>query len=367
MILLGEILAIAFILSLVIIFHEFGHLLVAKWRRLPVLEFSLGFGPPLWRRTMGGTLYSVRPILLGGYVRIAGLDPGDEHPQGFDKRSGFVRSAVLLAGPLMNIVLAACLFSVVGMVWGRVAGDTTEVQRVLPGLPADEAEMRPGDRVVAINGEPVTRFSSAPLDEPADHPSLVEWVREHPDEPLLFTLERAGRTVEVTVVPKATRDLRLDEETGRLVPITIGQIGIVPILIRERISPQRAVAEGVKGAVVLTKNIVHMLGLTLVGRAPAEVIGPVGITKLMREQLQLGWERFLSFSGTLSVIIAIVNLLPIPGLDGGRLLFIGVEGIIRRKLNRQVEAIVHTVGIVLVLVLVAGITIKEVLQMVNPP
>jgi len=366
----GQIFAIVGVLSLVIIFHEFGHLLVAKWRKLPVYEFSLGFGPIIWQRTIADTQYVVRPILLGGYVRIAGLDPGDEHPEGFDKHNGFVRSAVLLAGPLMNLVLAALIFTWVGLMWGEEVGDTTVVQRVLHGSPAAKAGLLPGDKVLRINGEVVDRFQYGDqVDQyiyPSPHPSLVEWVRDNPKQSLLFSVLRDGRELDITIVPDSVPFPHEDADSGRIVTTTIGQIGLKPVKIRKPVSPLVAVAAGVSHPFYLAKEMIRMLGWTVTGRAPAQVVGPVGITGMMRENLELGWGEFLSFSATLSVIIGVMNLLPFPGLDGGRLLFIAVEGVIRRRLNRQAEAIVHTVGIGLVLMLVLGITIKEVVELVTP-
>ncbi len=366
----GQVFSIVAVLSLVIIFHEFGHLLVAKWRKLPVYEFSLGFGPIIWQRTIAGTQYVVRPILLGGYVRIAGLDPGDEHPEGFDKRSGFVRSAVLLAGPLMNLVLAAVIFTLVGLAWGQVVGDTTTVQRVLRGSPAAKAGLMSGDQVIRINGETVDRFSLGehpdPSAAPSPYKSLVVWVREHPKRPLLFTVRRNGAELDLTVIPNSVEVPDMDPETGRISTVVIGQIGMTPIRVRQPIPPLRAVVTGIRDPFLMAYEMVKMLGKTVARQAPAQFVGPVGITGMMADYLELGWGEFLNFSAMLSVIIGVMNLLPFPGLDGGRLLFIAVEGIIRRRLNRQAEAIVHTVGIGLVLLLVLGITIKEVWQLVTP-
>jgi len=379
----------------IIVFHEFGHFIIAKLARIPVYEFALGFGRPvLLAFTWHGTQYSIRPVPIGGFVRIAGMEPDEDVPNGFDKKPTITRVGVIAAGAGMNLVLAIIIFWIMGLAFGRITGQTTRIARVLANTPAAAAGLQPGDVLLSVTPVPAGPERLAVKSVPAPpHPMKLEALRaaivSRPDKPIELVAKRGKSYLALRIVPAAVKqqDLRpvgkrppkpglltrllarlgVPVPTGksRLITTTEGRIGVVFTDIRKPNGFLNSVRDGFVGVYATTSVLVGALLGTVLGRLPAAVGGPVQVGEMMTESFQLGWSQFLWLSAFISVNIGVFNLLPIPALDGSRIVFLIIERIRRRPLDRRKEAIVHLVGFALLLVLLALVTFKDIAQIVS--
>jgi len=340
------------IFALIIVFHELGHFLVAKACRIPVHEFSLGFMRPiLFQRKWGGTTYSIRAVPLGGFVRIAGMEPDEEDPNGFDKKSKSARFAVLFAGPFMNFVLAALLFWVVGISYGINIGVTNAIQRVIPGTPAQHAGLRAGDRLISV----------ASVTGPVD--KLRQQIQKNAGKRIWMEVRRSGRAIRIAIVPAPKEALETTDHGYRVV--TVGSIGIVFRAKTRSMGLGESLFEGVRTTYLETRMMVALLAETVVGKLPLKVGGPVRIVHEMAEAANVGWVNFLMLSAFLSLNIAVVNLLPFPALDGSRLMFLVVEAVRRKPIDKRREAIVHLVGFAILLLVIALLMFQDIVYLVN--
>jgi regulator of sigma E protease len=332
------------LLGLLIFVHESGHFALAKLSRMRVDEFSLGFGPPLFRVVRNGTGYAIRMIPLGGFVKIAGMDPNEDPdtPGGFNTKPLSARFMTLLAGCFMNFALAVALFCVVGMIYG-VPRTTTRLDAVEPGSPAASAGIRQGDVITAIGGEPVPTVEAirAAIEKAGTHPIRV-------------TFRRGQQTITAIVTPKHM-------EPGQTVRIGVA---FAPHMVR--VGPGEALKDGLVSTIAWADEIGSGLVKMVTGHVPASDIGgPVAIARATAQQARRGMADFLRFGGIISIDLAIINLVPFPGLDGARLAFLLVELVRRRKLDPRKEAYVHAVGIAILFALLAAITGKDISQWIH--
>jgi regulator of sigma E protease len=330
------------VFGLLIFIHELGHFLVAKRAGIRVYEFALGFGPKLAGVRRGDTEYTLRVVPLGGFVRYAGLDPKEEEEvppeQNYKHKPVWQRMAVIAAGPFANFLLAVFLFTAVFMFQG-LPTPTTTVAEVLPDRPAVEAGIRPGDRIIAVDGREIGSWDE-----------LVAEISARPGEQLVLTVERDGTRITVPVVPEA--------DAG------VGRIGIAPDVQPAPAGFITSLAGGVQYTVQLTGLILAFLGQMITGQAPADVGGPVRIVAEIGTAAQLGLVPLLHLAAFLSINVGLFNLLPIPALDGSRLMFLGWEGLTRRPLNPEREGTFHLVGFALLLLLIMVITYRDIAQLV---
>lgn len=332
------------LLGVLVFVHELGHFLLAKWSGMKVLEFALGFGPSVVRFVRGGTAYSVRAVPLGGFVRIVGMDPGEDpdQPEGFNAKPLPARFLTLLAGCFMNLLLAAVVFCLVGIIYG-VPKPITRIADVLRGSPAAVSGIRPGDRILEVNGRRVFQVQQirATIEHSAGHP-------------VRLLIQRDGRRKEVQVVPRREGAQK------------VGRIGIVFDVAMVRVGPGGAVRDGLISTLAWTQQIAGGLVRLITGKISAsEVGGPVAIARATASQAGMGIEHFLRFGGVISVNLALVNLIPFPGLDGARLAFLLIEAIRRKRFDPRKEAYVHAVGIAILFLLLIVITGKDLTEWVQ--
>ncbi|MBS3976520.1 MAG: RIP metalloprotease RseP [Syntrophomonadaceae bacterium] len=331
-------LAAILIFGLLIATHELGHFLVAKMVGIRVHEFSIGMGPVVlsWKR--GETIYSLRLLPIGGFNRMAGMESGDlQDPRGFNTRSVLQRMAVIASGSLMNFLLAIILFIFVFMGIG-VPSNTTTIGGLLPGRPAEEAGFQVGDRIVSINNTNVNTWGQ-----------LVEVIHKNPGQKLQVMVERDQQSLLIPVVPE------LDPQNK------VGLIGIEQTWVK--LGLFSSILLGVQQALAVAALIITSLIKMITGQLPAEVAGPVGIVQMAGEAARLGLANVLNFAGLLSLNLGIINLFPIPALDGSRLLFLGIEGIRGRPVNPEKENIIHLVGFALLIFLMLVITYQDLLRL----
>jgi regulator of sigma E protease len=345
------------VMSVVVFVHELGHFLVAKRSGIVVEEFGFGFPPRLIKvAERGGTVYSINAIPFGGFVRMRGEDDPSQ-PGSFASASKRARTMTLVAGAAMNFVLAIVLLAVLAFMTG-VADETrpgTVVKGIAAGSPAEQAGLQIGDRIVAAGGT-----SIASVDD------LQRHTASHPGQSVVYQVVRSGpdgaeQTVEVTMAPRANP------------PADQGALGIQIDIQTRRPKVWEAAWSGVR----TTGQVIYLtfqIPATMIreGRpiSDAGFMGPVGIAATTGEVVRSAVAissvgPVLWFVGLLSIALGVTNLLPIPGLDGGRLLFVLVEAVRRRRIEPSQEGVVHLIGFALLLLLVGVITIREITALIN--
>lgn len=337
-------LAIVVIFGLLVSVHEFGHFLTAKAMGIRVEEYAIGFGPSLVSWRGGDTLYALRVIPLGGYCRMAGMEPGEESeedPRGFNARPRWVRALVIVAGPVMNLVLAGILYIVVFGPVG-VPAPTTQVATVLQGYPAYQAGIRAGDTIVAVDHQAVHNWSELQA-------SIVRHAAGH----MTITYKKGILTRTVTV------RTRYDQAAHAQI------IGIEPKMATTHLPVFQAIGAGVSQTVSLTGLWFSQLGRIFVGRSHLNVTGPVGIAVMVGQAVQQGWMSLILLAAALSANLGLFNILPIPVLDGSKLLFIGVEAVRRRPLDAAKENLVNMIGFMVLIAFVLFVTYHDLLRLVK--
>jgi len=337
---LAALVLFALVLSLLIVAHEWGHFFVARRLGVRVERFSIGFGPILIRRVWSDTEFCVSLIPLGGYVKLAGENPRESRGAEweFHGRPHWQKALIVLAGPVLNAVLAFVIFSGIFMA-GRPAL-TSRVGGVLEGYPAQTAGIRAGDVIVSINGEPIEFWEE-----------LLWAIRSRPVYSLVVGFRRAGELHEVVMNPRSEME---DDRGGR--SRRIGRIGIRPseetLLIRYPFF--RAVYLGAEKVVLLTGLILSSVWMMITGILPfrESFTGPIGIFFLTQQMAEQGWIPLLNFVALLSVSLFVLNLFPIPVLDGGHLVFIVIEALSGRRLSEKVKEKSAQVGFCLLMILI---------------
>ncbi|MDQ7844240.1 MAG: M50 family metallopeptidase [Armatimonadota bacterium] len=326
--------------SIMILVHELGHFLMAKRVGITVYAFAIGFGPRVVGFRRGETTYAINALPFGGYVRMAGEDLDEAGGAGsFRSMSVWQRMTVVVAGPAMNLLLALLLLMSTALIVGVPTGVSNRIGQLMPGWPAEQVGLRPGDAIVAIDGEPMDSGQE-----------VIDTIHARPNQELHLTVERDGRRFEVTVRSRLDPDQR------------IGLIGFRPEAIREHMGPLRALAWAA-GTVGETVDVIFttLVGLVRQGRGVFDQLaGPVGAVRFLGEAGAAGAEIFVYTAAALSIMIGIFNLLPFPALDGGRLLFLLVEAVRRRPVDPRREGYIHLVGFALLLLLLLTLTVRDI-------
>jgi regulator of sigma E protease len=327
------------ILGGLIFIHELGHFLVAKRAGVKVLKFSLGFGPKIIGITRGETEYLLSAIPLGGYVKMHGEDPKEEvadPERSFSAKSVGWRSLIILAGPGSNLLLAVAIFWVIFTI--GVPTLATKVGEVMQDFPAHEAGILTGDRIKAIDGHPIEKWEE-----------LATQIHQSPGRPLRLTVEREGDQFDLVVAPKTTRQKDLFGEEQE-----IGLLGIAPAeeFLMERTNPATAFAKAIYKTYDLSRLILLTFVKLIQGVVPAKTIGgPLLVAQMAGQQARLGILPLLFFTALLSINLAILNLLPIPILDGGHLLFSLIEAVRGKPVSLQKREMAQQVGMAMLVAL----------------
>ncbi len=322
--------------------HELGHFLAAKASGIMVLEFAVGMGPTVLSRQVGETRYSLRLLPIGGFARMAGEDldeannliPDDRR---YDKKPLSARAFVSVAGPLTNFLLAVTIFAVVFMVIG-VPSSEPLIGALSPDWPAAAAGLEVGDRIVSIAGQPVEQWQD-----------IQGLVAGRDGQSTTIVVERADRELSFQVFPRA------ESETGQVM------IGIGPHSERSILG---SIAMGWQETVWFVRQIISILGNMVTGKIPAEGAGPIGMIVMVGQVARTGLVNLLTFAAIISIQLGLFNLLPIPALDGSRLVFFLIEAIRGKPVDPEKENLVHFFGFVLLMVFMVLITFKD-LQRLN--
>lgn len=356
------------VLGPLVTLHELGHYLVGRWFGVKAEAFSVGFGKELAGFTdRHGTRWKLSALPLGGYVQFKGdMNPASmpsvnerptraERDGSFQHASLWQRALIVAAGPVTNLVVTILILAGFAMIYGKeVPGDPAQ-QNVIASFaatsPAREAGVRAGDRIAAIDGETM-----------ADYRQIQRRIMLHPGEDITLTVEREGRRFDVPVeVGRHVMKDRFGNES------TIGLIGIVARPVErafEPVGPFEAVDIASRQIVQITQMMVTGIKQIVVGdRSVKELGGPIKIAKFSGEQLSLGPDAFIWFVAMISLNLAFINLLPIPGLDGGHLAFYAVEGIRRKPVGPRGLELAYRTGMALVLMLMLFVTFNDLVSL----
>ncbi len=333
-----------FVLGLLVTAHELGHFVTAKLTGMRVDEFAIGFGPKLISRKRGETVYSIRAVPLGGFNDIAGMDPSNkpEDGRGFCDKSIPARMLVIVAGSAMNFILPVFLFFGVIFFNGNSEPSTEPVfGQVIEGLPASEAGLMAGDRVLSLNGREISTWAefSKGLDALAD------------DQAATLKYERGDQISEVTLTPitEGSRHLiGVRSDTKTTYPGFFESIGL-------------AVGRTVDFTMMMLAALVDLLGAP----SQADVSGPIGIAQMAGQAASAGFAALISFAALLSLNLAIINMLPVPALDGGHFVTLLIEAVRGKPLTPKALMYTQRVGVVLMLLLMIVATKNDIVRVLN--
>ncbi len=365
------------ILGVIVFFHELGHFLMAKLYGVKVDEFGLGFPPKAWGIKKGETEYTLNWVPLGGFVKIVGEDGESKNdPRSFSSRSIGQRFQILAAGVAMNFFLAFLIFSAVFMLGfpqditgeklspvqidkqnsqnsavayvknvGRARDIKVQISYIVEKSPADKAELKVGDAIAKIGGKEVRSVEDA-----------QSYINENLEKPTVLNITRGKESFTKEIIPRKDHP----ENEGPM-GVTLIQTAIVSY------SPLEAIKRGYKYTVELTVFIILafagvLWSLIATGKSAVEISGPVGIAAMTQQAAALGFMTVLNFTALISVNLAIINALPFPALDGGRLLFLIVEKIKGSPLNQEWEAKANNFGFMLLMFLMAVVTFKDLMK-----
>lgn len=340
------------ILGILVLVHEFGHFIIAKKSGLTVEEFGFGFPPRIFSWKVNETLYSINLLPLGGFVKILGEDGGEtSSPKSFSSKSAGIRSLIAAAGVSMNFLLGALLL-IIGFYVGlpqvldkenETIAKNVQIQIIAinHNSPAEEANLKLGDSI-----ENFTEISI-----------LQDFINQNKGKEINLKIKRGENYLEIKTTPR----INPPKEEGAL-GIALVKTGIVSYPWYE------SVWLGIKSSFIITWEIIKgffelIKNLLTAGKVPQEVAGPVGIAVLAGQAINLGFIYLLQLVALISLNLAVLNLIPFPALDGGRLLFLGIEKIKGSKVNPKIENAIHSIGIILLLTLVALITYRDILKL----
>lgn len=334
------------IIAVLVLAHEWGHFVTARRIGIPVYEFSLGFGYKLFSTTRDGVEYSLRLIPLGGFVRMAGEEMGDnEDPLGFNSRSPWEKMLVSFSGPFMNFVLAVVIFILIYAAIGIPQPiEDPIIGRVMDGNPAAEAGLLEGDRVLSVNDIDVSTWNE-----------LTAEIAANPEGQILqLDIKRDSKILTFEMVPIKTE--------GNEKPT----IGIISSVNYERQSIFTAIKMGFVQTYTMTVMLLQSLWMLISGGASVnDLAGPVGITKLVGDVAQIGSVFVLNFAAFLSINLGLINLLPIPALDGSKIVFSLVEAVRRKPLDPEKEGFIHWIGFMFLMLLIVFVTYNDIIRLIK--
>ncbi|MDD5146446.1 MAG: M50 family metallopeptidase [Candidatus Pacebacteria bacterium] len=349
------------VLTLIILMalHEFGHFILAKWFKIPVEEFGIGYPPRIWGKKIGDTIYSINWLPFGAFVKILGEDNDTDNPQSFAKQKIWKRALVLMGGVVSFWVIAAIIFSFIVSIWGlpaqvddqdSVPGARVLISIVAPKSPAEAVGLMPYDAIVAVR-------DAAGQEQKIDKAEQVTIFTEaHKGQPIVLVVQRNGQIADFAVVPRVQHS----ENEGA---IGIGLVRAVVVKFPWYEAPYRGVVLTIQQtkfiAVTTAKAVASLIrGEQVIG---LKLTGPVGVGSIMAQAMGSGINVYLTYVVMITIWMAIFNLLPIPALDGGRLLFLGIEAIRRKAVSPKIEQSITGFFFLALVLLMAGVTIKDVI------
>jgi len=345
------ILIIFFCLISLMVLHELGHFLMAKRFGVEVEEFGIGYPPRIFGKKIKGTIYSLNLLPFGAFVKITGEEERVENSKSFSQKPIWQRSLIILGGVVSFWLVAVIIFSSIAFFWGlptsipddlEYSGNKTEVMAVeiMDNSPAQLAGMKPGDKIMNFNK--INQFQ--------------EFIKSHQGEEITLTIERGKESLDIDLTPRVS----YPQDEGS---IGVGLARVANIRYPWYQAPWQGISVAAKQTVAIPIILGNILKKVFQGEEikGVKIVGPVGIGKMMSESLMQGGVNFLMLLSMISIWLAVFNILPIPALDGGKLLFLGLEKIRGRAINQKIEAKINAVFFTLLLGLMLFVTIKDII------
>lgn len=330
--------------GVIVLAHELGHFLVAKWLNVPAEEFAIGMGPKIYQKKGKNTLFSIRALPLGGFVKFLGEDEDSDDPNALGNAKVWKRIAIIASGPLMNFILAILLLSISFSFFGTYE-TSNHIMEVVEDSPASEAGLLEGDKILMANGRDI---DSLEIEEGIE--VFKEIVNENGEEGIDLIIERNDAEVNTHLLARYSEE-RETYEIG----IVFGQMK------KHNIFKSLGLSIIQTGRLIIL--MVQMLGgLIFKGIGLNEVVGPVGIVSEIGKAVRSGAQDVLSFGIIISLNLGIINLIPFPALDGGRLALLFVEGVRGKPMDPNKEGFIHFIGFILLMVLMVVVTFKDVVK-----
>ena len=319
-----------FVFGMIVFVHEFGHFITAKLNHIHVHEFSLGMGPAIFKRQKGETLYALRAFPIGGYVKMEGEDGESEDPRSFSKKKPWQRLIILAAGAFMNFVLAYVLLVIVMFFMGA---PSTILEDVIVDKPAAIAGVLADDKILSIDGVAVSEWED-----------VIEQINSSEGKTLSLVIERDNNTLNFDVTP-------MESETGGY------QIGIQTKVIKQ---VDKSFVYASKQFGMFFTDIFKFFSNLGSKSKDAQLVGPVGLVKVIGDVSHQGIMNLLFLAAYISINLGIVNLLPFPALDGGRIIFVIIEMIMGKPIDREKEGFVHFIGFALLMILMVYLVFSDI-------
>ncbi len=361
------------VISVLIVIHELGHFIAARIFGIRVLEFALGFPPRIASVVRGETRYSLNAIPLGGYVKLAGEeDPTD--PRSLARQSIPVRAIVLSAGVVMNLALTIFLFSIFLTFPPEIVDSKVAIARVLPGSPAEQAGLLPGDIVLRTDAklelgdlsagtsqEPddAIRYSGDLVETPSD---LIDYTKANLGSEISLLVARDSTPVIVRMVPRRfpPPEEGPDSHLGVMIGTTGGRV------VSDFQPSLKVIPESFRQVGSFITGFKDALGNIISREGESGLVGPIGIAQVTGEVARAGILPLIGFAGILSLSLAIFNILPIPALDGGRLMFVVIEALRGgKRIPPEREALIHLVGFVVLIAVILLISYNDILRIIR--
>jgi regulator of sigma E protease len=364
---IGYVVPFLFVLTIVVFFHELGHFLVARWAGVKVLTFSLGFGPELCGfNDRHGTRWKISAVPLGGYVKFFGDDSEastpssttlatmteEERKESFHHQKVGPRAAIVAAGPIANFILAIVIFTGLFTFFGKPS-TTAQVDSVQADSAAAAAGFQPGDVVTAIDGTVIGSFSD-----------MQRIVGTEAGQTLKFTIKRGDSTIELKATPELKEIKDSFGNVHRLGVLGITRATAPGEVATERVNPATALWLGVKETWFVVDRTLAYIGGIFTGREAADQVGgPLRIAQISGQVATIGLSALIHLAAVLSISIGLLNLFPVPLLDGGHLLFYAIEAIRGRALSERAQEMGFRIGLGLVLMLMVFATYNDILHL----
>ena len=330
------------ILSLIVTSHEFGHFFVGKKLGFKIIGFSVGMGPALFKRTRKGTEYAIRAFPIGGMCQFVGEeDPSDTKEGSFNSFPAWKRLLVILAGPVMNILLALVLSVFVLMAYGNYM---PQIYSIDPNnTPAACSELSQGDVIVSVDGKNITFYNE-----------VFTYIQDASPEKMDIRVKRDGTERTVTL-----NNIYNEEKQSNFLGVTIAPVQL-------KYGFFESISFSFKYIYGIVRETFAFFGTLFNGTVKnTDVAGPIGTIAYVSQAVKYGFETILQMSILISISLGIMNILPIPALDGGRILFIVIEMIIGKPLNRKIENYIHLGGFALLMVLILFLTYNDIVSLIK--
>ncbi len=329
--------------------HEGGHYLMARRAGVAVYQFSIGFGPKLFSKTIKGTEFSIGIIPLGGFVRVAGLDESEGQiplqGQSYYDQGFLTKFSIIVAGAIFNIFSAILLYTISYMILGTPQGVSNRIDSVIPQSVAASVGFQRGDIIV--------RYADADLVHPE---AMVKDIHHSKDQERTFVIQRGNQQLFFRVKPRYNATDQLSYVGFVLAPASW-----------KRYAPWTALHLGMAETIRVTHSVLSGFWQLVTGRVSvAQLAGPVGIIKITGEVAQYGIGPFIRFAAFFSINLGVINLFPFPALDGGRLLLLGIQRVIgQRRLTKEIENKIHYIGFLVLMALILWVTYHDVIKLVK--